>query len=123
MIGSNFCPYINVSQVQILLWFRDFYDIKPIGSNFCPYRNASQVQILLWYRDFTITKFVEVYAYPIEEMLNELAGIFGLYFGFSFIAAVLWLWKGIQILKVSIQNEKNLRNNSTTKSFGLNEIG
>lgn len=41
---------------------------------------------------------VETEAYPLEEMINEIAGIFGLYFGFSVTSLVPLLYLAMQNL-------------------------
>lgn len=43
------------------------------------------VRVGLYYHDLSVTYFVETEVYPLSEMLNELTGIIGLYFGFSML--------------------------------------
>lgn len=53
----------------------------------------------VFYRDFSVTNIVEVEAYPFTEMLNELAGIAGLYFEFSIVTIAVLLATGIQMFQ------------------------
>lgn len=47
-----------------------------------------KVQLRVFYTALSYEIVVETEAYPLEEMVNELAGIFGLYFGFSVTSIV-----------------------------------
>ena len=83
------------------------YTITFEGTAFCPSKNNSRVAASVFYRDFGVTNVVEVEAYPLDEMLNELAGIGGLYFDFSIITIAVLLTTGIQMFqKARIERSK-----------------
>jgi hypothetical protein len=74
-----------------------------------------QVLANVFYNDLSYELLDETPAYPLEEMINELAGIFGLYFGFSIISlAPLFHLAYGKVLRtfprVNFQNGPNLNN-------------
>lgn len=56
----------------------------------------------MFYRDFAIKTIVESEDYPLDEMLNEFAGIVGLYFGLSVIAVAVVTSMIIEAIKIVI---------------------
>lgn len=72
------------------------------GSEFCKTPSRNGVLVSVFYVDLKYDVIVENQAYPIGEMFNELAGIVGLYFGFSVLTIANLLQTAVQrVQKIS----------------------
>ena len=57
----------------------------------CPTEEERAVGCQIFYEDLSYDVLVEEDAYPLEEMINEMAGVFGIYFGFSMLSIATML--------------------------------
>lgn len=82
--------------------------------------NDSRVMVHVFYESFMVSSIEEIEAYPLSEMLNELAGIFGLFFGFSVITVAVLITAGVQIVTKAIR--KFLRRSKTYAVSSLDTL-
>ncbi len=70
-----------------------------------------QAKVEVAYGDLTTSEVIEEESYPLNEMINELVGVFTIYFGFSVLSLVSWF-----------EALKNYLTRSGRKSQGLAKL-
>lgn len=69
------------------------------------------------FTDMSYDLLEETAAYPLQEMVNELTGIFGLYFGVSVVSLARLLKLALGYLRRILVHKKKARMNSTNLRF------
>lgn len=72
-----------------------------LGSTFCPSMEKAMIRVHLIYSELSYVKIEEKDSYPLEEMINEFAGVASLYFGFSAVSVLALICKLIYQLCIS----------------------
>lgn len=84
-----------------------------IGSTFCPNVEEAIVMADIFYADLSYQILTETYAYPMEEMINELVGIMSLYFGFSFVSLAILVrstWRATKTTVIKVRSLSTVTN-------------
>ncbi len=69
----------------------------------------------IFYNEPLFEMVEETFAYPLIEMINELVGIFGLYFGFSVISLAPLIKHLISKVLLRVQSNKKMFMNDIIK--------
>lgn len=87
------------------------------GSNFCPSIEKSKVMVEVYYGDLSYRIMTEFEAYPLILMLNDMTGIFNLYFGFSMLSMSILLqtaWRFQTKFKKTLSVSRSVNNEMDT---------
>lgn len=93
-----------------------------LGSKFCPNKTKTQAIVEVYYSDLSYRVVTEEEAYPLKEMINEMAGITGLYFGFSFLSIITMIKGAIVTYKRKHLIKAQLSGRFSLKSWHKNPI-